>query len=131
MAGACEVDRWKWSDPSFAFAYPADVRADFLVRFGSRPDEGKAFGLVLDWMYMRSLDCIGYEESLKWPKEAFTTLSLHVFPYDDDGWVFGGFAFEWKPRKIHAMALWHRTDPMDAARFVQRALKTETAAMVR
>ena len=44
--------------------------------------------------------------------------------------MFGGFAFVWERRKIHAMAVWHRDDPMDAATFVGRALP-ETAAMAR
>jgi hypothetical protein len=129
VAENCMVQRWQWTDPSFAYAYPPSVRT-FLARFRNPQAEARAYGLLIDFMRNRVLDCIGYEETLKWPDRPFTALSLHVFPPDDDGLVYGGFAFEWKPRQIHAMALWHRDDPMDAARFVAAAVP-ETAAMTR
>jgi len=126
----CELNRWTWKDTSFPFPFPQAFDADFFARFGSERVVRAALVEMLDWLQIRALDCIAYEETQRWPDQPYPTLSLHVFPPEADGTMFGGFAFVWEHRKIHAMAVWHRSDPMDAETFVGRALP-ETIAMAR
>ncbi len=124
----CELNRWTWQDTSFPFPFPQTFDAAYFRRFGS--DRGIRAELVemLDWLQIRTLDCIAYAETQRWPDQPYPKLSLHVFPpAAEGGAMFGGFAFVWERRKIHAMAIWHRNDPMDAEKFVGRALPESTA----
>lgn len=126
----CELNRWTWKDASFPFAFPQAFDAEFFKRFGADRVVRAELVEMFDWLHIRTLDCIAYEETQRWPGEPYPTLSLHVFPPAANGVLCGGFAFVWERRQIHAMALWHRDDPMDAATFVDRALP-ETVAMAR
>ena len=106
----CELNRWIWQDTSFPYPFPPAFDAAFFKRFGS--DRGVRAGLLemIEWLNARTVECLAYEETQRWPDQLQAELTLHVFPPEPDGTLFGGFAFVWERRKIHAMAVWHRDD---------------------
>jgi len=129
MAANCELNAWDWKDQSFPYQYPQNFDAAFLARFGASYEVREELTALFDWLRIRTLDCTGYEDTQVWSRDPLLKLTLHVYPAEP-AIIHGGFAFDWQPRRIHAMALWHRKEPMDAATFIQRAMP-ETTAMGR
>ena len=132
MAGDCEFNVWEWKDRSFPFPFPNDLGPRFLSRFDGKdkPAVVDAQIALIRWLGFRTRECFAWEDTRRWASPPPRRLTLHVFPPEADGELFGGFAFDGDHRRVHAMALWHRTDALDANQFVQRALP-ETAAMSR